>query len=414
MKNHYDCVVVGGGPAGSTAAAIIAEGGCSTLLVERDKVPRFHVGESLMPETYWTLQRLGLLEQMRSRGFVEKRSVQFVSHSGRESQPFFFRDHDPRECSQTWQVDRAEFDEMLFQNAAARGAECHDQTRVMSVTFSGDRAQGVKLSMADGRTCDVGARVVVDATGQQTMIANSLGLRTDDPNMRNAAIWGYYRDARRDQGDNGGATIILHTQGKQSWFWFIPLANQITSIGVVGAADHLLKGRGKPAEVFEQELEKCTALVDRLSQASLDSPLRVAKEFSYTTRQQAGNGWVLVGDAFGFIDPVYSSGVYFALKSGELAADAIVQGLRKGDTSSEQLASWVESFSSGAHWIRKLVDAYYANEFSLGHFLRNHPDHRSRLTDLLIGRIFHDGAGDIFRDMDPAIERAKQVQAGKA
>jgi flavin-dependent dehydrogenase len=137
--------------------------------------------------------------------------------------------------------------------------------------------------------------------------------------------------------------------------------------------------------------------------------LRVAKEFSYTTREQAGDGWVLVGDAFGFIDPVYSSGVYFALKSGEMAADAIVAGLRKDDTSSEQLSSWVQPFRDGTQWIRKLVDAYYSNEFSLGHFLREHPDHRSNLTDLLIGRIFHDGAGDIFRDMDPAIDRARQT-----
>ena len=409
MNNHYDCVVVGGGPAGSTTAALIAEAGFSTLLVERDKMPRFHVGESLMPETYWTLKRLGLLEQMRERGFVEKRSVQFVSHSGRESQPFFFRDHDPRECSQTWQVERAEFDEMLFRNAADRGAECHDQTRVNSVLFSDDRAVGVRLATVDGHIRELDARVVVDATGQQALLANNLHLRTDDPNLRNAAIWGYYRNARRDEGDNGGATIILHTEGKRSWFWFIPLANQVTSIGVVGAADYLLKGRGKPEEVFEQELAKCPALVDRLPEASLVSPLRVAKEFSYTTRQQAGDGWVLVGDAFGFIDPVYSSGVYFALKSGEMAADAIVEGLRKDDTSREQLSSWVQPFRDGTRWIRKLVDAYYANEFSLGHFLREHPDHRENLTDLLIGRIFHAGAGDIFRDMDPAIERARQT-----
>lgn len=362
-----------------------------------------------MPESYWTLKRLGVLEQMRASQFVQKLSVQFVSHKGKESQPFFFREHDPRECAQSWQVERADFDKMLFDNAAAKGADCHDRTRVMSVAFSGERARGVRLTTSDGTPHDVAASVVVDATGQHALIANSLGIRVDDPELQNVAIWGYYRNARRDVGDNAGATVILHTRGKNSWFWFIPLSDNVVSIGVVSSSDYLLKGRGSSADVFQEELEKCPALVERLADARLDSPLRVAKEFSYTTRQQAGDGWVLVGDAFGFIDPVYSSGVYFALKSGELAADAIVEGLRTGDTSAKKLGSWIAGFRNGTQWIRKLVAAYYTKEFSLGRFLKDHPQHRGNLTDLLIGRIFHDTAGDIFDDMMPALDRAKRM-----
>ncbi|MCU0982129.1 MAG: tryptophan 7-halogenase, partial [Pirellulaceae bacterium] len=203
MKTKYDCVVIGGGPGGSTAAALVAQAGYSTLLVEREKVPRFHVGESLMPETYWTLQRLGVLEQMKQSHFVPKLSVQFVTHTGKESQPFFFREHDPRECSQTWQVERADFDKLLFDNAAAKGADCHDETRVQSVLFDGSRARGLRLSRRGEEAVEVAARVVVDATGQQALVANSLRLRHEDPKLRNAAIWGYYRHARRDPGDNG-------------------------------------------------------------------------------------------------------------------------------------------------------------------------------------------------------------------
>ena len=205
---------------------------------------------------------------------------------------------------------------------------------------------------------------------------------------------------------NGGATIILHTRGKESWFWFIPLSNGVTSIGVVGDNETIFKGRGKPAVVFQEELAKCPVLVDRLQEAERVDDYRVTKEFSYTTRQQAGDGWVLVGDAFGFIDPIYSSGVYFALKSGEMAADAIVQGFRWNDVSAAQLGSWIPEFVDGTCWIRKLVDAYYTDEFSFGHFLRDHPEHVSNLTDLLIGRIFHDGAGRIFDDMSPAIQQS--------
>ncbi len=414
MKDCYDCVVVGGGPAGSTAAAIVAEGGFSTLLIERERVPRFHVGESLMPETYWTLHRLGVLEKMQGSNFTPKLSVQFVSHTGRESQPFFFREHDPRECSQTWQVERADFDKLLFDNAAEKGAECRDKTRALAVHVDADRVRGLTIQGEDGQSHEISCEVVVDATGQQALIANSLGLRVDDPNLRKAAIWGYYRNARRDEGENGGATIILHTREKQSWFWFIPLSNNITSIGVVGDRDYLLKGRGRPADVFEDELVKCPALVERLADAELVSEFRVAKEFSYTTRQQAGNGWVLVGDAFGFIDPIYSSGVYFALRSGEMAADAVVEGLRRGDTSAAQLSSWVQSFKDGTRWIRQLVDVYYTDEFSLGRFLRDHPQHRGNLTDLLIGRIFHDDAGRIFDDLMPALGQARSMSGGQA
>lgn len=409
MKDHYDCVVIGGGPGGSTTAALVAEAGCSTLLVEREKVPRFHVGESLMPETYWVFERLGVLEKMKKSDFVKKLSVAFVSHTGAESNPFFFKQHDPRECSQTWQVERAEFDKMLFDNAAEKGADCVDETRVLDVLFEDHRAVGVTLQTADGASRDVRCQVVVDATGQQALLANRLGLKVDYPELKKVAIWGYYRNARRDPGEHGGATIIMHTNEKKSWFWYIPLQEQITSIGVVGDRDYILNDRGTPEEIFEDELVKCPALVDRLMHAELTSEFRVAKEFSYRTTKHAGDGWVLVGDAWGFIDPIYSSGVYFALRSGELAADAVVAGLQNDDTSARQLGSWLDDFHGGTCLIRKLVDAYYTNEFSFGRFMKMHPEHRGNLTDLLIGRIFYDGAGKIFDDMEPALEEAKQA-----
>ncbi len=405
MKSSYDCVVVGGGPGGSTVAALVAEAGFDTLLLERDKFPRFHVGESLMPETYWTFKRLGVLDKMKQSDFVKKCSVQFVNGSGRESQPFFFDQHDPHECTQTWQVERAKFDEMLFDNAAEKGATCVDQTRVLEAIFDGQRATGVRIQTAAGERQDISCQVVVDATGVQALIANRLGLCEPIADLKKAAIWTYYRDAERVQGPNGGATVILHTQSKEAWFWYIPLQDNITSIGVVGDHGYLLKGRGTPADVYAAELAECPALQRRLQNAQRMEDFRVAKEFSFTTKQHAGDGWVLVGDAYGFIDPIYSSGVYFALKTGEMAADAIVAGLRNGDTSAAALGNWTECFQSGYQWIRKLVSAYYTNEFSFGRFMKEYPQHRGNLTDLLIGRIFHSSAGDIFNDMEPELAK---------
>lgn len=408
MDSSYQCVVVGAGPGGGAAASVLAEAGVKTLLIEREAVPRFHIGESLMPETYWALNRLGLTERVKSAGWQMKKSVQFVTHSGKESSPFFFRQHDDRDCADTWQVERSEFDKMLFDRAAELGADCQDQTRLVNVGFGADgEVRSVDLKDAGGETKSVQCRVLVDATGQQTFMANKLGLKVVDSQLKKAAIWGYYQNAVRGEGDHQGATIILNTEDRESWFWFIPLSRGVTSIGCVGDNDYLLKGRGTPEEVFLEELQKCPGLKPRLGDATRLGTIKTAKEFSYTTSQHAGPGWVLVGDAYGFIDPVYSSGVYFALEMGIRAGDAIVSGLKDDDLSGERLGAWTDEFEKGSVWIRKLVNAFYAKEFSIGRFMKEHPEHRGNVTDLLIGRVFHDSAGDLFPDMERSIERAK-------
>ncbi|XZE51967.1 NAD(P)/FAD-dependent oxidoreductase [Planctomycetaceae bacterium SH139] len=408
MNDQYDVICLGAGPAGASAAGVTAAAGLRTLLVEREAFPRFHVGESLMPETYWPLQRLGLVDRVREMGFQVKNSVQFVTNTGKESEPFFFREHDDRDSSQTWQVERSDFDKLLFDRAAELGADCRDRTRLLDVHFEGERAVGVSVRGPDGEKRDIACQVVIDGTGQQSVIANKLGLKEINPRLKKAAIWGYYRDAERDPGENAGATIILQTESKDCWFWFIPQARGITSIGCVGDHEHLLKGRGTPEEVFAEELASCPGLLPRLKMAERVGGLKVAKEFSYTTKQHAGPGWVLVGDAFGFIDPVYSSGVYFALETGVRAGDAVVEGIRKQDISSEQLGNWTGEFKAGMSRVRELVHAFYSKDFSFGRFMQKFPQHRGNLTDLLIGRVFDDKTGMIFDDMIPAIEQAAE------
>ncbi|TWU24163.1 putative FAD-dependent oxidoreductase LodB [Novipirellula galeiformis] len=410
MKSSYDCVVVGGGPGGCSAAAITAEGGLSTLLIERDPFPRFHIGESLMPEVYWPLQRLGMISRMQQAGFQAKKSVQFVTHRGTESAPFFFREHDMRECSSTWQVERSEFDKMLFDRAEELGADCFDRTRLLDVRFDEmQKVIGVTVRDKDGNDHAIDCPVVIDATGQQSFIANKLGLRQVNPDLRKVAVWSYYRDALRGEGDNEGATIILNTESKDSWFWFIPLSRGITSIGCVGDTDYMLKGRGKPEQVYFEEMERCPGLQSRLENATRLGDIRTAKEFSYMTTQHAGDGWVLVGDALGFLDPVYSSGVYFALEMGVRAADAVVDGFKKNDFSASQLGRWTPEFLEGMQWLRKLVYAFYRKEFSIGRFMKEHPEHRGRVTDLLIGRIFDESSEQLFRDMDHSIAKAQKA-----
>jgi len=409
IKNRYDAIVIGGGPAGSTAAALVAEAGFSVLQVERESMPRPHVGESLMPETYWIFQRLGVLEKMRASPFPHKVGVQFVNNTGRESAPFFFRSHDPHESSQTWHVDRAEFDQMLWNNAAEKGAQCCDATRALKVKFENNQAQGVLLQQAAAPLKEVATQIVLDATGQQSLLATTLNLRQMNPDLRKASIWGHFRGGLRDEQGGGVKTVILRTRSNKNWFWYIPMSGDRVSVGVVGDRDALLKGRGTPEETFQEELRDCDMLQQWLADASQVAPLQVLKEFSYSTTRSAGDGWALVGDAWGFIDPVYSSGVYFALKSAELAADAAIEGLRTGDVSAAMLGRWVPDFQRQTNLLRKLVHAFYSGEFRVGKFIQEFPQHRDELVDLLIGRIFDGCQGQIFKDLDPWLQRATKT-----
>lgn len=414
IADQYDCIVIGGGPAGSTAAALVAQAGRSVLQLERDAMPRPHVGESLMPETYWTFERLGVLDKLKTSRCARKVGVQFVNNTGKESAPFFFRDHDSHESSETWHIERDQFDQMLFENAADKGATCLDRTRVLDVLFDGDRATGVKLQTANGSAQHVAAKVVVDATGQQSLIASKLGLRRVNPDLKKAAIWRHYRGAYRDEEGGGVKTVIMHTAEKQSWFWYIPQANDLVSVGVVGDRDYLFKDRGTTEEVFQQELQLCSTLCCWLHGSSPADEIKVEKEFSYSNERSAGDGWVTIGDAWGFIDPVYSSGVYFALKSAELAADCVIDALQKGAPSANNLGAWIPGFTKQTGLVRKLVHAFYSGEFRVGQFIKEHPQHQQELVDLLIGRIFDDRPGRIFDDLEPWLRERVESPGSRA
>jgi flavin-dependent dehydrogenase len=408
--SEYDCISIGGGPSGSTTAALVAEAGFRVLLLERDAEPRRKVGESLMPETYWVFERLGVLSGLKSGPFVEKVGVQFVSSSGKESSPFLFTRHDPRPCGRTWHVERAKFDQFLLDNAAKKGVEVHRGARVMDVVFEGERAMGVRLAGEGGAACGevIRSKVVVDATGQAGLLGARFSLRTPNPKFKKAAIWGHFKGSRRDVIEGGVMTVCLRTQSNRSWFWHIPLSNDVVSIGCVSDADYFFRpGAGTPDEIFAAEVADCPAMGQRLAGTDKVAGLDVVKEYSYTTGKSSGDGWVLVGDSWGFIDPIYSSGVWFALKSGQLAADAIIEGFEKGDTSGEQLGKWVPDFAKGTSWVRKLAEAWYCGQFRVGKFIREYPHHVGPMTDILIGRIFHPTAGDIFEDLDPWLERMK-------
>src|SRR5438093_919652 len=292
-----DVVVIGGGPAGSTVSTLIARQGYRVELFERERFPRFHIGESLIPETYWVLKRLDMLPKMQASHFVRKYSVQFVNASGKLSAPFYFWDNKPHECSQTWQVARSEFDQMLLENAREHGAIAHEGVRV------------------------------------------------------------------------------------------------------VAPFDYLFKNPSSYEQTYQEEVERCAAARERVSIGRRATGYFATKDYSYRATRVAGDGWVMVGDAWGFLDPLYSSGVLLALKSGELAAEAIVEGLKSGDTSAAQLGKWGPDFNKGVDRMRRLVCEYY-DGFSFGQFVRHNPGLQGTITDLLIGDLFTDRVDTVWQPME--------------
>lgn len=407
VADTYDVIVIGGGPSGATVAGLVAAAGKSVLVLERESVPRFHVGESLVPECYWTLERLGLVEQLQERAFPKKYSVQFVSEGMKYSAPFYFEKHKDCPSNQTWQVERGVFDKMMLDNAISKGAVLRSDSQVMDVLWEGEpgesRALGVKVRFksegASSLAREIRSEVVVDATGTSAFIAKRLGLYEPDNRLKKATVWTYWKGAKRDEGIDEGATIIMQTPNKQSWFWYIPLSDDVVSVGCTRDMCEMFAGGVSAEEAYQRELAACPAMQERIEDAENVSGYHTTKDFSYYSGKAAGEGWVLTGDAFGFIDPVYSTGVFCALKSGEFVADAVLDAFDSNDFGGETLGRWMPTYKEGVENFRKLVYAFYAPDFNFGEFFKQYPQYRSNMTDILIGDVFKPGVGDIFDAM---------------
>jgi flavin-dependent dehydrogenase len=410
--SEYDVIVIGGGPAGATVSTLLAQRNIRVGLYERERFPRFHIGESLIPETYWVLEKLNMLPKMKASHFVKKHSVQFVNASGKLSAPFYFYDNKPHECSQTWQVVRSEFDQLMLQNAREHGVDAQEGVHVLEVLFEGQRAVGVRIRDAAGQRREVRGRVVVDASGQAALLQNRFKLRLWDPVLNKGAIWTYWKGAYRDTGRDEGATMVIQTSGRSGWFWYIPLHDDVVSVGVVAPFNYLFKRRnGRDGldgheHTYQEEVERCEAIKARIRGAERTTGYFATRDYSYRSTEVAGDGWVLVGDAFGFLDPLYSSGVLLALRSGEMAADAIGEGLATGDTSAAQLSKWGPGFNEGVDRMRRLVCEFYGG-FSFGAFVRSYPELRGAVTDLLIGDLFTDRVDRVWPAMESLYDHGR-------
>ena len=314
-----DVLVIGGGPGGSTVAALLAERGHRVVLLEKARHPRFHIGESLLPANLPILDRLGLSSEVRAIG-MEKWAAEFVSPTDGRRQEFQFSMALDKSLPMAYQVRRSEFDHILIRRAAALGARVIEGCRVREVDLDATPAR-VRAEHDDGVMASWSADYVIDASGRDTLLANRLGLKRRNNKHNSAALYAHFAGARRADGRREGNIIIFWFE--HGWFWFIPLADGATSIGAVVWPHYMKTRKTSVREFFLETIALCPPLAERLGSATLIGEVEATGNYSYGCERSHGRNFLLVGDAFSFIDPVFSSGVMLAMTSAVAAADAV-------------------------------------------------------------------------------------------
>ncbi|MDI3307817.1 MAG: NAD(P)/FAD-dependent oxidoreductase [Acetobacteraceae bacterium] len=386
-----DVLVIGGGPAGSTAAALLAEHGRHVVMLEKDRHPRFHIGESLLPQNLRVFDRLRVSDDVARIG-VYKPGAAFVSgaHANRQI-TFLFSQAANRTYTHSYQVLRSEFDELLFRHAASRGAETHEGVEVTEVELDAARGSRVLARDEAGRTLAWRARYVVDASGRDTFLASRMGTKERNSRNNTAALYGHFRGVKPRDGaaeEDGCVTVHLFEHG---WFWFIPLRDGTMSIGVVSNPDFFKRRRGSKGEFLLQALNSCPHAAARIRDAELVMPVIATGNYSYRSRVMRGEGWLMVGDAFAFIDPVFSSGVCLGMASSEMAADAIHVWLDDPKRAEPMLRSFERKVRGAADALSWLI--YRINDPVLRDMFMT-PSNRFRMREGLVSML----AGDVHRN----------------
>ena len=387
----YDALIIGGGPSGASAASILAQHGRRVLVIEREKFPRYHVGESFIPFTFQPLERLGLIPHLKKSHFMKKYSVSFVQPDGKRSQPFyFFNRYDRETIAQSWQVLRSEFDEMLLNTARDNGAEVMEETTVTRLLKEGDQVVGVEIKDKDGNVSERRATITLDCSGKESFAAVREGWRKRDPYLNKVAVWTYYKGSKRESGIDEGATTVAMIPNK-GWFWHIPMHDDMVSVGVVAEGKYLSRDGVRDAKaMFDREIGENKWIEDHLSEGESTGQYWVTSEYSFHASYCASPGLLLVGDALAFLDPVFSSGVMLALKTGVMAGDEVHRGLSKGDLSPEHFADYGAAIRQGVEDMRKLVYAFYDPNFSFKDVIKRHPEAADAITDCLSGDVNRD------------------------
>ena len=383
---HCDVLIMGGGPAGAAAGALLAEQGWHTVILEKDHHPRFHIGESLLPLSIPFLDQLGVREDVERIG-LRKYAAEFHSVYHGRSTTFEFGDAMKRDYPYAYEVRRSEFDHVLLRNAAKKGAVVHEGWRVDGAEVHGNGLQTISAIDESGERDTWQARFYIDATGRDTFMADFLGVKERNPRHRSAALYAHFEGAQRETGrDEGNICIYWFDHG---WFWLIPLKDGTMSVGAVCKPEYLKNREGSVEQFFQETIALCPGVAERLAQATLASEVTATGNYSYQSRRMTGENYLMVGDAYAFIDPVFSSGVHLALNSAFLAAEAANGILREPKSTVQHLRQFEREIHKGlgtfSWFIYRITDPAIRDLFMNP---RNVLRVREAVTSVLAGDIF--------------------------
>jgi len=381
----YDALVLGCGPGGSCASTFLARAGKRVLTLEKEVFPRFHIGESLLPCNMLIFEEMGVLPALHQAGFPIKYAAQFELSNGSVCTRFVFREGRFNRYKDAIQVERSHFDHILLKHARASGADVREGWTVGKFSTESD---GVSVEARDpaGNNHQFRASFLIDATGRGNLTGNQENLREVHPKWKKLAVFGHFENVALDAGEAGSDTIIVRLENK--WFWIIPVSATKTSVGIVFDKDEFTGDGGAPADIFQRWVAATPPVKKRLENARLVNAIQTTSDFSYHNRRLVGPRLLRVGDAAGFMDPIFSAGVYLASRSGKLAAEVVIKSLETGKPSVSLFAQYEKRVRRGLRFYWRVVENYYTTPF-MEIFLRpgDHYDLPSAVNAVLAGEL---------------------------
>jgi flavin-dependent dehydrogenase len=359
MLDHtYDVAIIGGGPAGSTAATLLAQRGRKVIVLEKEAFPRFHIGESLLPYSLTAFDRLGIREHLDAHA-MPKHGGEVATACGQRAVKFYFKDGFRLQHRKAYQVERADFDKLLLDRARGAGAEVHEETEVQKVTFEPDQVI-LQTAGADGSR-EVRARYVIDCSGRHCVVGRHFNLKISYAHLQKFSCYAHFENVERESGIDEGLTRLI--RAGTHWFWMIPLDAKRTSVGVVMDLAEFREKRMSPEQLLEWAIDDSAVMQERMGAATKVTPVHSVSDYSYRNSQLTGERWMLAGDAAGFIDPIFSTGVFLAIHSGEHSADALHSVLERPGRRSRVFSKYSRSINRIMDMYLRFVSAWYRDEF---------------------------------------------------